>query len=88
MLLVPALALLRQYGSDRPFRFFGVELLPGRLEKIEWMMAPANLLHGWAGWALLTLIFGHILMVVVHRYVWRDGLADRMLPARRRAAIK
>lgn len=81
MLVVPMLALLRQYGSDRPFLFFGIELLPGRPEKIEWMMAPADLLHGVLGWTLLALIIGHILMVLVHRYVWNDGLVERMLPA-------
>lgn len=88
MVGVPALALLRQYGSDKPFRFFGVELLPGQPEKIEWMMAPANLLHGVAGWVLLALIVGHILMVVVHQYVWKDGLARRMLPAARGRTIE
>lgn len=68
VLVVPALALSRQYGSGRAWEPVGIALFPGfEGEKIEWMMAPANLLHGWLGWTLLALTVGHILMAVWHR---------------------
>jgi cytochrome b561 len=34
-------------------------------------------------WALLTVIGGHIGAALVHRFVYRDGVLQRMLPAAR-----
>jgi cytochrome b561 len=66
--IVPALALLRQYGSGRVFEPLGIPLFPGfEGERIDWMMAPGNLLHSWLGWLLLALIVGHIGMAYWHR---------------------
>lgn len=67
MVFVPLIALLRQYGSGRSFAPLGIPLMPGFEGEIDWMTAPANLLHSWLGWCLLVLIIGHIAMVVVHR---------------------
>lgn len=68
VLIVPSLALLRQYGSGRAFEPFGIPLMPGfEGERIDWMMAPGNLLHSWLGWLLLVLIVGHVFMAVWHR---------------------
>ncbi|WP_376695528.1 cytochrome b [Wenzhouxiangella sp. EGI_FJ10305] len=68
VLVIPSLALLRQYGSGRAWEPLGIPLFPGfEGEKIEWMMAPANLLHGWLGWTLLVLIVGHIIVAGWHR---------------------
>ena len=79
MLCVPLFALLRQYGSGRELTVLGMQLMPGFSgEKIEWLMLPANLFHGWGGWLLLLLIIGHALMVFVHRIQGQDIL-PRML---------
>jgi cytochrome b561 len=68
VIVIPSLALLRQYGSGRAWEPLGLPLFPGfEGEKIEWMMTPANLLHGWLGWALLVLVVGHVFMAVWHR---------------------
>ena len=68
LIIVPTLALLRQYGSGKAFEPFGIPLFPGfEGDKIAWMMAPGNLLHGWLGLTLLALVAGHIFMVVRHR---------------------
>lgn len=65
---IPSFALLRQHGSGKAFEPFGIPLFPGFSgEKIEWMQAPANLFHGWAGWLLLAMIAGHVIMVIRHR---------------------
>jgi len=66
VIAIPTLALLRQYGSGRAFSPFGLSLMPGFEGKIEWLMAPANLFHGWLGWLLLALIAGHIVMALLH----------------------
>ncbi|HWX50696.1 MAG TPA: cytochrome b [Roseomonas sp.] len=78
MLLVPALALLRQYGSGRAFAPFGLPLMPGFEGRIESLMAPANAVHGLLAWALLALAGGHITMALVHRFLWRDDVLARM----------
>lgn len=80
MLVVPALAALRMLGNDRAFSWFGVlPLNDGAGPKVEWMTAPASAAHGLLGWVLLALIAGHIGMVLVHRFVWKDGMVQRML---------
>lgn len=73
IIVIPVLALLRQYGSGREFSPFGLPLIPGFDEAaIEWLEAPANLFHGWLGWLLLVLILGHIVMTIAHRRRPRD----------------
>jgi cytochrome b561 len=79
MLVVPALALLRQWGSGKPLEAFGVTVLEKGGAEIGWMTAPADAVHGLLAWVLLAAIVGHIVMVLVHRYVWNDGTTRRML---------
>ena len=42
------------------------------------MIAPASALHSWLGWLLLLLVVGHISMALIHHFVWKDGLINRM----------
>lgn len=68
MIVVPLVALLRQYGSGRPLSTFGVTLMPGfEGERIDWMVNLGSTLHGLLGWTLLTLILGHVVMAALHR---------------------
>ena len=66
---MPALALLRAYGSGKGFSPFGLPLMPATGVKVDWMVAPANAIHGFLAWTLLALIAGHIAMVIVHRNI-------------------
>lgn len=67
MLIIPAIGLLRQYGSGRAFEPFGIPLMAGFDNgPIDWMTAP-GVLHSWLGWLLLVLVVGHVAMVVAHR---------------------
>lgn len=79
MLIVPTLALLRGFGSGKGVRLFGVQLQQPTGVETGWMTAPGNLLHGNLAWVLLALIAGHVAMVAVHRYLWRDDVSGRML---------
>ena len=79
MLVVPALALVRAYGSGRGFVWFNLVPLLAPGPRDDALMAPARLLHGPLAWTLLALIAGHVLMVVVHRWWWRDDVAGRMV---------
>lgn len=67
LLVVPALALLRQYGSGRVFDPFGIPLMAGGGDKIAWMVDLGSLLHGELGWVLLAMIIGHVGMAFLHR---------------------
>jgi len=79
MLVIPAAALLRSYGSGRGLSVFGVELFAQTGEQIPLLMAPANALHGLLGWIFLALILGHVAMVFVHKYLWRQDTLSRIL---------
>jgi cytochrome b561 len=78
MVVVPALALLRQYGSGKPFTPYGIPVMPERDSKIAWMMIPGDLLHHWLAFLLLALVLGHAAMAVVHRVLWKDDKLARM----------
>lgn len=78
MLIVPAAALLRAYGSKRPFAPFGREIFPAREPEIEWTVKLADALHGELAWLMGALILGHVFMVAVHERLWRDGTLGRM----------
>ncbi|MGE4432203.1 MAG: cytochrome b [Sphingobium sp.] len=79
MFVVPALALLRLLGSGKPVQLFGLPIRPETGERVLWMMQPANLLHGYLAWLLLIVIAGHVAMVFVHRFLWKDDILPRML---------
>lgn len=84
MILIPSLALLRQYGSGEPFTPYGIPVMRGFEGKIAWMMAPGDLLHSFLGWVLLALILGHVAMALVHRYLWHDDVLGLMTRGHRR----
>lgn len=78
MIVVPAIALLRQFGSGRAFSPFGIPLMEGGGDRIPWMMTPASLWHGTLAWVLLALVAGHVTMALIHQFGWHDGLIQRM----------
>ncbi len=79
MVIVPGLAILRMIGSGKGVTLFGVEFASPTGQQIAWMTAPANAVHGLLAWMLLTLMIGHVAMVLVHRFWWRDDITSRML---------
>ncbi len=78
MLFIPAVAFLRAFGSEWGLALFGFEIVQRNTENIGWMVAPANLLHGVFAWTLLAMIAGHIAMALIHRFVWKDDVINRM----------
>ncbi|RKF15994.1 cytochrome b [Altericroceibacterium spongiae] len=78
VLVVPSLALMRLIGGERPISVFGIHLRAARERPVEWITAPADLLHGALAWTLFVLILGHIAMAVLHRYWWQDDTLARM----------
>jgi cytochrome b561 len=75
MFIIPALALVRAYGNGRGF----MPWIPATGVRVEWMVAPANLLHGVLSWCLSALIAGHIAMALFHQLALKDGTLARMI---------
>lgn len=86
MFAVPAVALLRQYGSGRAFSPLGLPLMPGfdPSLKIQWMVDAGRMLHANLAWGLLALVVGHAGMALLHRRHPGDDVLPRMIgqPAR------
>ncbi|HYG41757.1 MAG TPA: cytochrome b/b6 domain-containing protein [Bordetella sp.] len=82
MFCVPLIAMLRAYGRGKGLAVLGVPLFDASGREISLLVELGNALHGWLGWLLLALVAGHIAMVGVHQYVWRDQIAARMLRRR------
>ncbi|GGB21063.1 cytochrome b [Allosediminivita pacifica] len=78
MLVIPALALLRAWGSERAFAPLGLEIFSAREADIAWAVAPANAAHGTLGWVFLAVIAGHVAMAFYHQKVLRDRALNRM----------
>jgi len=72
MFAVPAVALLRTYGSGRGFSFLGVQIFEQTGVQNAALTAPGNALHGLLGWVLLAAVAGHVLMALVHHFALRD----------------
>ena len=79
MVVVPLLALVRAYGSGRALVWFNAVPVFAAGPKNEALIAPASLLHGPLAWTLLALVAGHVGMVLLHRWLWRDDVPQRMI---------
>ncbi|MDN7131145.1 cytochrome b [Halomonas sp. MC140] len=79
LIVLPAIALLRQYGRGGILQFYGMQILPEAERDIAWMMAPAGLLHSPLSWLLLALVIGHVAMALVHRFWFKDKIVARMM---------
>lgn len=76
--IIPAVALLRSYGSGKGYKQWGIEFVPATGQKVEWMMAPANAMHSLLAWVLCALVTLHILAALFHHLILRDGTLTRM----------
>lgn len=79
MLVIPALAIVRAYGSGKGLKFFGQPLIAPTGVEVPALTAPASAFHGLLAWVLLALVAGHVIMVIVHQKLWRDNIAARMM---------
>ncbi|WP_026790671.1 cytochrome b [Pleomorphomonas oryzae] len=82
MAAVPLLATLRAYGSGRGLSAFGIQIFAGSGDRIPALVEPANIAHGFLGWALLVLVAGHVTMALTHAFLWREDTLTRMLRGR------
>jgi cytochrome b561 len=78
LLWLPAFALLRQYGEGHEIRLYSMIIIPEAERHIGWIVAPAELLHGYLSWLLCGLVIGHIAMALIHRFWLKDKILARM----------
>ncbi|MGV1755257.1 cytochrome b, partial [Agrobacterium sp. CG674] len=75
MFSIPALALLRAYGSGKGW----APWVPPSGIEVMWMIKPADLLHSLLAWVLSVLIAGHVTMALIHRFALKDQTLGRMV---------
>jgi cytochrome b561 len=61
--------------------FFGLFSVPSLFTADRAFSHQLEQLHNYAGWTLIVLVAGHAFAALFHRYVLRDGVLRRMLPA-------
>jgi len=52
--------------------------MPGRDDKIPWMVALGDLLHHWLAFTLLAVLAGHVAMAFLHRRLQGENVLSRM----------
>jgi cytochrome b561 len=85
MIAVPVLGILFTWAGGRTLSIWGL----GEITPPAWVSPDLHdslrTLHGASADAILWLVGLHVAAVLVHQYVFKDHLLDRMLPARFRS---
>lgn len=82
MFAMPLVGWMMSSAGGYPVKVFGVEI-PPLVEKNEELGDLAHELHEWGGWVLIALIVLHVGAALYHQFVQKDGILQRMLPARK-----
>ena len=77
MALLPVTGVLTMLGNGYGLKVFGLQLA-AKGDEIDWMIAVGSL-HSPIAWALLVMVVGHIGIALVHHFVKKDGVLQRML---------
>lgn len=77
MLLMPLTGVLLMLGNGYGLTAFGIQLA-AKGEEIPWAAAVGSL-HSPLAWLLLVMVVGHIGMALLHHFVRRDGVLQRMV---------
>jgi len=80
MLVVPFIGYLHRSAGGHPVSFFGLGNLPVFIGKDEPLRLLTDTLHVSLVYLLCFLLVGHIGAALKHRFIDRDGVAQRMLP--------
>lgn len=78
MAILPIAGIMILIGNGYGLTAFGVPLVAGG-EKIEWMANLGGAVHSPLAWVLLVMVIGHIGIALVHHFMKRDGVLQRML---------
>jgi len=79
MLAVPLSGFIHRQAGAHAVNFFGLGALPTLVEKNEPLRLFTDTLHETLVWVLAALVLGHLAAALKHRFIDRDGVAERML---------
>ena len=79
---VPLMGWAYSSAAGFPIVLFGVLPLPDFVAADRELAEAIKPLHGWLAWTLLGLIALHVAAAMKHQLLDRDGLLQRMAPAR------
>lgn len=79
LLLMPLTGIAIMVGNGYGLEVFGIELVAGGGDKIQWLADLGGALHSPVAWLLLVMVVGHAGMALVHHFVRKDGVLKRML---------
>lgn len=78
MVLMPVTGVMYLVGSGYGWSPFGIQLI-AKGPEIPWMASFGGTLHSPLAWVLLIMIIGHVGIALVHQFVKKDGVLNRML---------
>jgi len=82
LLALPLIGWLRSSTAGFEIVMFERFRVPDLLSKDEALSKQLALLHEIGAEALFVLLLGHVGAVVMHHYLWRDKVLERMKPAK------
>jgi len=83
MLSVPVCGMLLTWAAGRSIAVWGLFTVPAAIAPAPGLRETFEHLHGLLANALIWLAVLHAAAALVHHYVFKDGLLDRMLPRHR-----
>jgi cytochrome b561 len=83
MIAIPAFGYLYSSAAGVQVVYLGWLLLPTLIEPNPWLKPIFLSMHIWLNYALLGLFVLHLLGVIKHTLIDRDGLLWRMIPFRK-----
>ena len=81
--VMPLLGWLMTSAYRVDVSVFGLFTLPHLMPKSEPIYDALSATHGWLGYLMGALILSHIGGAIMHTFIKRDGVLQRMLPASR-----
>ena len=85
LLLLPAVGYALACARYGHVDFAGIPL-PALVERDRDLAETLEIVHGWAGWAMLSLVGLHALAALMHHHLFKDDVLRAMLPSRRNQA--
>ena len=82
MALVPLAGLVALLSRGKGIDFGLFELL-SPLARTPEIARPAKQIHALLAYGLLIAAAAHMMVALVHQFVWRDGILARMMPAKK-----
>ncbi|HVW91958.1 MAG TPA: cytochrome b/b6 domain-containing protein [Devosia sp.] len=73
-----------RWAQGEEFTFFGLFSIPALMAKDRGMAEQLEQWHNYIGWAIVILALGHAAAALVHHYVLKDQVLERMLVRRAR----